>query len=108
MRLDTLHILDSCLEPLSGIKNFKYSSSIVRDMVVPNLAWKAGKANAAVRYASIVILHTVFSKSLILLEDLVQILESTDLLARVISSLEEDYSAESRYAAVVSLTSMIL
>jgi len=112
MRLSLLRLLDELMEDPARGGAFRGALSGVYLMAVllPPCVWRTGKVAAAVRYAAIVSVGTLFSRDLIAREQVLEALSiGTDpsdpkkkgaLLSVLVSLLDEDYYADTRHAAM--------
>ena len=86
--------------------------------VCENLVWRAGKTAAAVRYAAVIALGTILSRiespgtdaspPSVARNALLRAARDGELFASVASAMEEEYFADTRFAACVVMGQMVL
>lgn len=72
---------------------------LANQALLPALVWRAGKAAAAVRFAAITALSTLFAQHLLQGKQLQDMLAGDSLLPMLFQSLEEEYFVDTRLAA---------
>lgn len=72
---------------------------LCNESILQALVWRAGKAAAAVRYAAITALSTLFAQRILQTDQIQELLRQEQLPRMLFQSLEEDYFVESRLAA---------
>ena len=73
--------------------------SLLRDMLVPNLVWRAGRTAAATRYAALVACGTLLRSDALETAQLEQVLATTSLLTSLCGCLDDDYYVDMRLGA---------
>jgi dynein assembly factor 5 len=66
----------------------EFSVTVVRDMIIPNCVWRAGRTASAVRKAAIACLWALVKTSILTTEQLLDVME--ELLTQLRSTLEDD------------------
>uniref|UniRef100_UPI00398F4AEE dynein axonemal assembly factor 5-like isoform X2 n=1 Tax=Pristiophorus japonicus TaxID=55135 RepID=UPI00398F4AEE len=93
MRLKLFTVLSKLLLNADGTLNSRgrfssYLETLVRDILVPNLLWHAGRTAAAIRTTAISCLWALLHSKMITLEQALGVYE--DLMPKVIAALDED------------------
>lgn len=101
MRIHLLQLLEQVLANEDQAKAFAGPSAeqLATQALLPALVWRAGKAAAAVRFAAITALSTLFAQRLLQGKQLQAMLGGDSLLPMVFQSLEEEYFVDTRLAA---------
>ena len=73
--------------------------SLLRDTLVPNLVWRAGRTAAATRYAALVACGTLLRSGALEAAQLEQVLGTTSLVTSLCSCLDDDYYVDMRLGA---------
>lgn len=76
--------------------------------LLPSLVWRAGKAAAAVRFAAITAVSTLFAQHLLQSKQLQAMLAGDSLLPMMFQSLEEEYFVDTRLAACSGVYHLLL
>ena len=74
-------------------------SELCSNVLLQALVWRAGKAAAAVRFAAVTTLSTLFAQRVLQPEQVQGLLQQEQLLRMLFQSLEEEYFVETRLAA---------
>ena len=101
MRIHLLQLLEQVLANEDQAKAFAgpLAEQLASQALLPALVWRAGKAAAAVRFAAITALSTLFAQRLLQGKQLQAMLGGDSLLPMVFQSLEEEYFVDTRLAA---------
>ena len=96
-----LQILEQMLANKDQAKAFEGTSAVqlAEQALLPALVWKAGKTAAAVRFAAITALSTLFAQHILQDSQLQDMLAGNSLLPMLFQSLEEEYFVDTRLAA---------
>jgi dynein assembly factor 5 len=73
--------------------------SLLRDSLVPNLVWRAGRTAAATRYAALVACGTLLRSGAMEAAQLEQVLATTSLVTSLCGCLDDDYYVDMRLGA---------
>lgn len=76
-----------------------FAEQLANQALLPALVWRAGKAAAAVRFAAINALSTLFAQRLLQGKQLQDMLAADKLLPMMFQSLEEEYFVDTRLTA---------
>jgi dynein assembly factor 5 len=110
LRLGLLALLDELLE--DGAKGGAFGGGhaplALRRLLLPPLAWRAGKVAAAVRYAGATCLATFASRRLASGAQLLALAASGELLPPVLGCMEEDWFPDLRHSACYCLEQLLL
>ena len=100
MRLDLLKLLDQLFESKEQQGAFApHAGTVLTEVLLPALVWHVGKTAAAIRYSAIVATGSLLQAGLVTKPQLLDAMQSSDLLAALNSCLEEDYYADTRQAS---------
>mmetsp|Transcript_16394 Transcript_16394/g.41667 ORF Transcript_16394/g.41667 Transcript_16394/m.41667 type:complete len:935 (-) Transcript_16394:275-3079(-) len=101
MRIDLLRLLDGLLEDAERGRAFQGMPGIhlVLTVIFPACVWVAGKTAAAVRFQAVTAAATFFRRRLVSPEQAAALLSRDDFLPVLHQCLEEDYYADTRFAA---------
>ena len=75
------------------------SPELCSNVLLRALVWRAGKAAAAVRFAAITALSTLFAQRVLQPDQVQELLQQEQLLHMLFQSLEEEYFVETRLTA---------
>lgn len=84
------------------------AEQLANQALLPALVWRAGKAAAAVRFAAITALSTLFAQRLLRGKQLQHLLAGDSLLPMMFQSLEEEYFVDTRLAACSGMYHLLL
>lgn len=109
MRIDLLRLLDGLLEDAQRCHAFHGMPGVhlVLSVLLPACVWVAGKTAAAVRFQAITAAATFFRQKLISQSDAAILLSRDDFLPVLHQCLEEDYYADTRYAACHAMAGVL-
>ena len=101
LRTNVLQLIDQLLANKDTTRAFsgKAAQQLANEALLPALVWRAGKTAAAVRFAAITALSTLFAEHLLQPEQLQAMLEGDKLLPMLFQSLEEEYFVDTRLSA---------
>lgn len=101
LRIHLLQLIERVLANEDQAKAFPGAPAqqLADQALLPALVWRAGKAAAAVRFAAITALSTLFAHKLLQTNQLQEMLAGDKLLPMLFQSLEEEYFVDTRLAA---------
>ena len=119
VRLAALRTVDAAFEDENvGAAMTPAIETLLTRCVCENLVWRAGKTAAAVRYAAVIALGTILSRiespgtdtspPSIARNAVLRAARDGELFASVASAMEEEYFADTRFAACVVMGQMVL
>lgn len=110
LRIHLLQLLEQVLANEDQVKAFAgpLAEQLASLALLPALVWRAGKAAAAVRFAAITALSTLFAQRLLQGRQLQAMLIGDSLLPMMFQSLEEEYFVDTRLAACSGMYYLLL
>lgn len=110
LRIHLLQLLEQVLANEDQSRAFAgpLAEQLANKALLPSLVWRAGKAAAAVRFAAITALSTLFAQRLLQKNQLQAMLAGESLLPMMFQSLEEEYFVDTRLAACSGVNHLLL
>lgn len=110
MRIHLLQLIEQVLANDGQAQAFAgpLTEQLASQTLLPALVWRAGKAAAAVRFAAITALSTLFAQQLLRGKELQHLLAGNSLLPMMFQSLEEEYFVDTRLAACSGMYHLLL
>lgn len=110
LRIRLLQLLEQVLANQDQAKAFvcPLAEQLASQALLPALVWRAGKAAAAVRFAAMTAVSTVFAQHLLQGKQLQAMLTGDSLLPMMFQSLEEEYFVDTRLAACSGMYHLLL
>lgn len=110
LRIHLLQLLEQVLANEDQSKAFAgpLAEQLANQVLLPSLVWRAGKAAAAVRFAAITALSTLFAQRVLPNKQLQAMLAGDRLLPMIFQSLEEEYFVDTRLAACSGVFHLLL
>ena len=101
LRIHLLQLIEQVLATEDQAKAFAgpLAEQLADQALLPALVWGAGKAAAAVRFAAVAALNTLFAQHLLQGKHLQHMLAGDTMLPMMFQSLEEEYFVDTRLAA---------